>query len=156
MRRSTASKPARPDGPLASAFDPSAAFRFQSLLVRNGSDTQAHGFDRMVRMGQEYLAFVSHRLDRDRTLMSDLAAADGPADIAGVWNAFLQTAQQEYAEETQRLMSQWLDGARDAAADVQHQFDDAQTVAGSATDAAARHSAGKAAGAAARADASAN
>ncbi len=96
----------RPNGASAPASD---AMEVNQRLLGNGSHARFDAFARLVGMGRKRLTFVSRRFDQDRALAASLAAAASPTDLPDIWAEFFETARREYAEETQRLMSSWLD-----------------------------------------------
>ena len=102
----------RPDGEAPAWMDAFVAGPF----ARNGAFARFDGFERMVRVSQEHLAFVSRRLDRDREVAARLASASSPVDLPAIWGEFFETARREYAEEAPRLLSCWLQPAAEAQA----------------------------------------
>ena len=50
----------------APGLDPAAIAESNDRLLNSQVKAHADGFDRAVRMGQEYLTFVCNRLERDR------------------------------------------------------------------------------------------
>ena len=105
-------------------FDAGAAMKFSQQLFHAGAHAHARGVERMLQMGQEYLSFVSRRLEREREFIEELADVENPGETIGFWNAFIEKAQKEYTEEWQRMLGLWTDGARETPADMHRQFED--------------------------------
>jgi len=109
-----------------------AAVRNNGRLLLASAKAQADGFNQLARIGQEYLAFVSHRLDQDRSLMTELSTLRDPADLPTVWTEFLSKAQREYASEAQRLMDLYAAGVRAASSDLRHRVEESGAAVGKA------------------------
>lgn len=76
-------------------FDAGAAMRFNQQLFHAGAHAHARGMERMLDLGQEYLSFVSRRLEREREFLEELAEVENPGETIGFWNAFIEKAQKE-------------------------------------------------------------
>ncbi|MEZ5715872.1 MAG: phasin family protein [Paracoccaceae bacterium] len=129
MAKATRAVSASSKRPAAPSLDPATALDINQRLLAAASQAQTHAFERLMDMGQNYLAFIGHRIERDIQLAADLAAAQTPSDIAPVWSAYFGTARQEYLDAFQTLLGQYAEGVSETAADLQHQIDAAEEVA---------------------------
>jgi len=102
----------------------------QMLSVR--SDAWASAFGRMIGMNRQYLKFLDHRLECQRTLVDDLASTGNPAEVFGFWMRFVESAQKDYRAEFEKMSGLVADRSRQAAATAGQPFERAATVVASA------------------------
>jgi len=72
-------------------------------VFENMAKAQGQVMDAMMKQNIEVLTFVKERMERDREMVAQLAAAKDPAEAAEIWSGFWQRAMADYGDESGKL-----------------------------------------------------
>ncbi|WP_138471088.1 hypothetical protein [Poseidonocella sp. HB161398] len=117
MARESHSRAGRPEGPTAWPYSDIARNRHSSV-----ARFWTSGLERLIRMQQDYLAFVSRRLERDYELAAELAELRLPIVAPSLLNEFCETARSDYAEEVRRLAGMYMDNVGETPSDLRQEI----------------------------------
>lgn len=76
-----------------------------SEMVAAAARLQGRMADAALRQNIETLDFLKARFEKDRDLLSGLAANREPSAALGIWSEFWQAAMTDYSAETGRLLA---------------------------------------------------
>jgi len=72
-------------------------------VFENMAKAQGQVMDAMMKQNIEVLTFVKERMEKDREMVAQLAAAKDPAEAAEIWSGFWQRAMADYGDESGKL-----------------------------------------------------
>jgi len=117
-------KRSRPDGPTTGLFDMYAFLAGHPQFFSEQVEARAKGIRELAGAWRDYMDFVARRLKQDTSLATDLVSEHSPAEKLMVWFRFLETAQIEYTEEAERILSVMAGAASEVSAAAQRQFEE--------------------------------
>lgn len=113
-------------------LDPTQGLMASQRLVAAMAEANAHALTGARRMQDQWMRFLSARLDDDMAAMRELAECRSLPEFMAVGMKFWERAARQYAEEAEVIAAETADQARESAEDLRRE---AAAVAG-ATDSA--------------------
>ncbi|SFH81515.1 phasin family protein [Albimonas pacifica] len=102
-------------------LDPAHAMRASQRFLSLAAETNAHAFEGLQRMQQQWLGFVAGRLEDDLATMRALAACRSAPEVWETSLKFWDRAGRQYAEEAEVVASETMTQAREGAEDLKRE-----------------------------------